>query len=198
MGSATVTDGRTVRRDRNRARVVEAMLELIDEGELDPSVGQVVERSRISARSVFRYFDGLDDLRRAVIRRNFERVEPLLVVEGLGEGPLEDRVARFVETRLRACEAMAGPARVGRRNAPFEPLVADEITRFRRLLGEQVRAHFASELRSRGRTEADDVEVMVDVLVSFDSWDQLTTAHGRTRAGIRRGWTRSLLALLGA
>lgn len=191
-----VTDGRTARREANRARVVEAMLELVDETGLDPAVEQVVERSGISERSIFRYFDGLDDLRRAVIRRNFERVEPLLPVERIGEGPLDDRIARFVETRLRVCEAIAGPARVSRRNAPYQPLVAAEIARSRRALGEQVRAHFAPELRARTKAEADDVEVVIDVLLSADAWDQLSTDHGRSRAQIRRAWTRALLAVL--
>jgi AcrR family transcriptional regulator len=196
VSTTTATDGRTIRRERNRARVVESMLELLDEGELDPSVEQLVARSGVSARSIFRHFDGLDDLRRSVMARHFERVEPLLAVDDIGRGTLDDRVARFVETRLRACEAMAGPARISRLNAPFQPLVAEEITRFRRHLAAQVRAHFATELARRTRAEADDLEIVIDVLVSFDAWDQLSTAHGRTRAQIRRAWARSLTALL--
>jgi hypothetical protein len=105
-------------------------------------------------------------------------------------------VARFVETRLRACEAMAGPARVSRLSAPFEPMVAEERERFRRLLAQQVRSHFAAELTGRSRADAADVEAVVDVLVSFDSWDQLTTAHGRSRAQVRRAWSRALTAVL--
>jgi TetR/AcrR family transcriptional regulator of autoinduction and epiphytic fitness len=196
MTTATAMDGRTIRRERNRSRVVEAMLELIDEGELQPTVEQVVERSGISARSVFRYFDGLDDLRRAVMHRNFQRIEPMLAVDHIGRGSFDDRVARFVETRLRACEAMAGPARISRLNEPFEPTVAEERSRFRGLLAEQVRVHFAAELAGRSRADAGDLEAVVDVLVSFDSWDQLTTAHGRSRPQIRRAWNRALTAIL--
>ena len=196
METTVVTDGRTIRRERNRARVVESMLELVDEGVLEPSVERVVERSGVSPRSIFRYFDGLDDLRRAVIRRNFERVEPLLAVDDIGDGPLPDRVARFVETRLRVCEAMAGPARVSRLTAPFQPLVAEELARFRVLLADQVRRHFAPELALRSRAEADDLELVVDVLVSFDAWDRLTSVHGRSRAQVRRAWQRSLLAIV--
>lgn len=194
--TAQVGDGRTARREANRRRVVDAMLGLVDEGELEPTVEQVVARSGVSERSVFRYFDGLDDLRRAVIRQNFERVEPLMAVADLGVGPLDERVARFVESRIAVCEAVAGPARVGRRNAPFQPLVAEEVARFRVLLGRQVRAHFAPELGARTPAAADDLEAVVDVLVSFDAWDLLTTVHGRTRAQVRRAWTRSLLRLL--
>lgn len=190
-------DGRTARRLANRSAVVEAMLGLIDETGLEPSVEEIADRSGISERSIFRYFDGLDDLRRAAIERNFERVAPLLAVDDVGIGPLDERVARFVDTRLRACEAMGGASRVARRNAPFQPLVSAEVARFRRQLAEQVRAHFAPELQARTRAEADDVEVIVDVLVSVDAWDQLTSDLGRSRTQVRRAWTRALLALLG-
>ncbi len=198
MTATTPTDGRTVRRDRNRSNVVEAMLELIDSGMLDPTVEQVVARSGISERSIFRYFDGLNDLRGAVIRRNFERVEPLLVIVDIGQGMLWERIVRFVETRLRICETVAGLGRISRMTAPFEPLVAAERERFRRLLCEQVRVHFAPEFAALSQADAADVEVLVEVIVSFDAWDQLTSAFGRSRLQIRRAWIRGLSALLGA
>ena len=194
----TVTeDGRTLRRTRNRDLVVDAMLELVDEGNgVEPSVEQLVTRSGLSERSIFRYFDGLDDLRREVIRRNFERVAPLLAADALADGDLDDRVARFVDARLRACELMAGAGRISRRNAPVEPLLADELARFRRLLADQVRASFAPELQARTRADASDLEVVIEVLVSFDGWDLMSSGYGRSRTQIRRAWTRSLRTLL--
>ncbi len=173
------------------------MLELVDGTGLEPTVEHVVARSGISERSIFRYFDNLDDLRSAVIARNFERVEPLLAVDDLGRGSLEDRIARFVETRLRVCEALAGASRLARRTAAAQPLVAADVARFRGLLVDQVRAHFAAELAAHPKGARDDLEVVMDVLVSVEAWDQMATAHGRTRAQIRRAWTRSLTALLG-
>src|SRR5579862_8464887 len=104
-------DGRTARRERNRQEVIEAALTLVDEGEMDPSIDQLTKQSGLSARSIFRYFDGLDDLRRAVIRRYFERFRPLLEVPNPGEGPLDERIRRFVEARLKVNDAVSGPAR---------------------------------------------------------------------------------------
>ena len=194
---AASEDGRVLRRARNRDLVVDAMLELVDEGQgVEPSVEQLVARSGLSERSIFRYFDGLDDLRREVIRRNFERAAPLLSADGLGDGDLDDRLARFVDARLRMCELMAGAGRVTRRNAPVEPLLADELARFRRLLADQVRASFAPELRGRTGADASDLEVVVEVLVSFDAWDLMSSGYGRSRTQIRRAWTRSLRTLL--
>ena len=58
----TTEDGRHARRDRNRLAVVDAMLELYVEGNLDPSSDEIAERAGLSPRSLFRYFEDLDDL----------------------------------------------------------------------------------------------------------------------------------------
>ena len=65
----TTVDGRSLRRQRNRDAVVEAAFELIGERRTTPTIDEVAERSGLSARSVFRYFDDTDDLISAVIRR---------------------------------------------------------------------------------------------------------------------------------
>src|SRR5579884_3579171 len=146
-------DGRTARRERNRSEVVEAALALLDEGEIDPSIEQLTERSGLSARSIFRYFDGLDDLRRAVIRRHFERVQPILDAHNAAEGPLETRIRRFVDTRIKFNEQIAGAARTAQMRAHFAPVIAEDIQYFRKVLDASVRAHFVPELKRRSKAE---------------------------------------------
>ena len=189
-------DGRTARRDANRERVVDAMMTLFDEGDLEPRIEDIVERSGVSARSVFRYFDGLDDLRRAVMQRTLERAMPLMTAADPSDMPLPDRIASFVDRRVEVCEAIAGPARVALLNAPFKPMVAEEIGRFRGSLAQQVRAQFDRELGQRSPVEREDLEVLIGVVVSFDAWDLLTTVHQRTQAQIVRAWVTALARLL--
>jgi AcrR family transcriptional regulator len=189
-------DGRTARRERNRSEVVDAALALVDEGELDPSIEQLTKRSGLSARSIFRYFEGLDDLRRAVIERHFERIEPLLTSPENGQGPLDARIRRFVDVRIKVNETIAGPARTAQLRAPYAPVIADDIRRYRKALDAQVREHFAPEIKARSKAEADDLVALIDVLVSFAGWDLMTTEYGRSRSQIRRAWTAALEALL--
>ena len=191
-----ITDGRTARRERNRNEVVEAALALVDEGVEDPSIEQLTERSGVSARSVFRYFEGLDDLRRAVIRRHFERVLPVLESVDPGDGSLDTRIRRFVESRLKFNESIAGPARTAQMRAHFAPVIADDIHEYRRVLDASVRRHFAPELKLRPKAEAEDLTALIDVLVSFDGWDLMTRDHSRSRTQIRRAWTLALESLL--
>lgn len=189
-------DGRTARRERNRADVVEAALSLVEEGDPDPSIEQLTKRSGLSARSIFRYFEGLDDLRRAVIARYFERVQPMLSSPETGQGPLDVRIRRFVDIRIKVNESIAGPARTAQMRAPYAPVIADDIRRYRKILDAQVREHFAPELKTRSRAEAEDLVAVIDVLVSFDAWDLMSEEYDRSRAQIRRSWTTALEALL--
>lgn len=189
------TDGRSARRDSNRAAVVDAMLTLLDAGRTDPSPADVAARAGVSERSVFRYFDGVDDLRQAVIARHFERVAPLLTIRGVGTGSIESRIRRFVEARLRFWAATSGPARVARTRA-LVPEVAAGAQRVRTLLDAQVREQFAPELAGLRRDRADELVLVVDVVFSFDAWDLMTAVHGRTTAQVRRAWTRTLHQLL--
>lgn len=190
------TDGRTARRERNRNEVVQAALALVDEGVEDPTIEQLTERSGVSARSVFRYFDGLDDLRRAVIRRHFERVLPVLESVDAGDGSVDTRIKRFVESRLKFNEAIAGPARTAKLRAHFAPVIADDIHEYRQVLDASVRRHFAPELKLRPKAESEDLTALIDVLVSFDGWDLMTRDHERSRTQIRRAWTLALESLL--
>ena len=189
-------DGRTARRERNREDVVEAALSLMDEGELDPSIEQLTKRSGLSARSIFRYFEGLDDLRRAVIERHFQRAEPLIFGSDSDGGPLDARIRRFVDARIKVNEMLAGPARTAQMRAPYAPIIADDIRRYRKILDSQVREHFAPEIKARSRAEADDLVALIDVVVSFDGWNLMVSDYGRSRTQVRRAWTTALEALL--
>lgn len=194
--SQQAVDGRTARRERNRQEVIETALALSDEGAADPSIEQITERSGLSARSIFRYFDGLDDLRRAVIRRQFERIQPLLEVADPGKGPLEQRIQRFVESRAKVHEAVSGAARTARLRGQSSSEIADDIHEYRQMLDAHVRRQFAPELKARSKAEAEDLVAMIDVVVSFDGWDLLVTEHSRSKSQVRRAWTYALTRLL--
>jgi len=116
-------DGRTARRDRNRDAVLDAVLELFAEGDLTPSAEQVAARSGVSLRSVYRYVADRADLMRAAIDRHIARVEPLFVIDHVGEGTFDERVERFVTARMRGYEAIAATSRASRFRAPTNDMI---------------------------------------------------------------------------
>ncbi len=190
-------DGRRAWRDRNLSTVVDALLDLFAEGNLRPGADEIAARSGISRRSVFRYFDDLDSLDRVAIERQIARVNHLLDISDLGEGAVEGRVERLVSQRLRLFEAILPVARVSRLRAPFEPVVADELTRGRNLFRRQVERHFADELRllSRGRRNA--LLGAAEVLCSFEAYELLRLGHEQTPKQIGEAMQAGLLGLFG-
>jgi hypothetical protein len=87
-------------------------------------------------------------------------------------------------------------ARVTRTKAPYVPLLAEDLGRFRSLLSEQVQITFASEIATRGSADGRDLAILVGAVVSFDAWEQMITIHHRSRPQIRRAWIRGVTALL--
>ena len=163
-------DGRRARRDRNRERVVDAMLELYREGDLRPSVHTVAERSGVSHRSVFRYFDDLGELCRVAIDRQFVALFDLWVVPDTGIGPLDERVDRLVEQRLALYDAAASVWRVGQTRAPFEPVLERNLQRTAADKVEQMRRHFAAELDG---LNPDRAALLAEALAAMCSLDAI-------------------------
>jgi AcrR family transcriptional regulator len=171
-------DGRRARRGRNRETVVDALLELFTEGELSPSVAAVAERSGVSLRSVFRYFDDLDEMGRIAIERHTENVQHLFELPGIGEGSRADRIGALVSHRLRLYEAVAPIVRATILRAPFQPVIAETIARRRRYLRDQVEQQFAPEFDRLAAADRFAVAAAVDVLTSFETAELLFVDRG--------------------
>ena len=170
-------DGRRAWRDRNLSAVVDALLDLFAEGNLRPSADEIAARSGVSRRSVFRYFDDLDGLDRVAIERQIARVSHLVELPGVGEGPLQGRIERLVAQRRRLFEAILPVARVSRLRAPFEPVVAEELERSRRLFRRQIERHFATELGALSPGERNALAGAAHVLCSFEAYELLRLGH---------------------
>jgi len=53
-------DGRRLRSDRSRQVIVEAMLQLINQGNLVPTAQQIADHAKVGIRSVFRHFEDME------------------------------------------------------------------------------------------------------------------------------------------
>ncbi len=202
VGSAEVTaeggpaeradrvDGRRAGRERNRLAVVDALLDLYAEGKLRPDANEVAARSGVSRRSVFRYFDDRDDLDRAAIARQQERVRHLVEIPGIGEGPLPDRISRLAERRVALFEQIRPAARISRLRAPFHRVIAEELEQSRRFFTRQIERQFAAELGAMAEGPRTETVDAADALCSFEAYDLLHSrgaSAGQVRAAMRRG-----------
>jgi AcrR family transcriptional regulator len=192
---AESVDGRTARRDRNREAVLDAVLELFAEGRLQPGAADVAERSGVSLRSVYRYFEDTDALVRAAIARNLEKIRPLFEVEGLGEGELAGRVDRIVTARLRLYEQIAPMTRATLQRATTNAIIRDQLETTLRDARRQVEEMFAPELDAMPAATAREVSAGLDVLLGFHSMEHLRRTRGLSGPEARRVLVRATAAL---
>jgi AcrR family transcriptional regulator len=172
-------DGRRLRRARNREAVVDALLAIVADGDLAPSAEAVAARAGLSSRSLFRYFDDVDDLCRAAISRQHERVATLLGRPAPDGGDVAARAREIVTHRVELFDAMGDVGRLARLRAPFQPLIAAGLADGRRLLRQRMATALAPELDALGpSTAALDA---ADVLCSFEAHRLLRDDLGRTR-----------------
>ncbi|MEZ5179532.1 MAG: TetR/AcrR family transcriptional regulator [Acidimicrobiales bacterium] len=189
-------DGRTARRQRNRDLVVDAALELFAEGMLQPGAAEVAERSGVSLRSVYRYFDDTDALIRAAVQRSIDKVRPLFELEGLGEGPVADRVARIVAGRVRLHEEVAPMVRANLQRAPTNEILRETQEGNWAALRRQVEAMFEPELAALEPAAAAEVAAALDVLLGFHSIEHLRRSAGLSPEQTRRTLVRAVGAVL--
>jgi AcrR family transcriptional regulator len=189
-------DGRRARRGRNREAVVDALLELFREGELNPSVAAVAERSGVSLRSVFRYFDDLDEMGRIAIQRHLDGVGHLFELPNIGEGPRADRIDALVAQRLALYERVAPVMRAALIRAPSQKVIATALLQRRAFLRTQVKQQFAPELAKLSPAESAVVLAGADVLTSFESLELMRASHKLTSARAAAAIKGSLARLL--
>lgn len=190
------TDGRRARRERGRLAVTEATIDLVLEGNISPSVEQISDRADVSAASLFRYFETLDDLRQATVDRYFERYTHVFEIPDIGIGSLSRRVKRFAKARASLHEITEPMARLTRHRAPEHIDLDQRLHLVRATMSDQIRHHFEAELSALSPVRREDTVTVISTLTSFESWDQARYDHGRSQQQIRRGWSTTITRIL--
>ena len=166
---ADEVDGRRLRREQNRDAALDALVELFREGVYQPSTNEIAERAGLSPRSLFRYFDDVEDLNRAAIERQLADARPLLDV-GVGpEAPTATKISHVVEARMRLFEATAPAARAARISAHRRDVIAAQVHDARSYLRGQLARLFAPELAG----ERAALLPAIDALCSFETHELL-------------------------
>ncbi len=189
-------DGRRARRERNRASVIDAVFEILQEGRVPPPIDEVATRAGVSASTIFRYFDGLEDMQHQAFLRFRERFGHLLQISSIADSPLADRVIAFVDARSELYESAGAIMALGRLRALDHAPLAAAADEQRSALAAQVRICFAPEVDAMTPARRADLVALIDTLASPDSWDVMRRTHERTPRQIRRTWIHAIDELL--
>ena len=193
-------DGRSARRRRNRDRVIDALVELTEEGVEDPSVDVIAQRAGVSYRSVYRYFTDRSEMLGVATERALEWLRPAMVG---ASGPitpdesLEARIAAIVAARLDAHELVGEGLRSTTRRSFSNRVVHATLVDVRRTSREQIVERFGAELDRFGAGERELRLSAIDQALGLQAIDYLVDERGHGRRQVEallRGIVRCALA----
>ena len=167
-------DGRRRRSQDSRARIVTAMLELIQDGEIAPGAEQVAERAQVGLRTVFRHFNDMDSLYREMSHVIEGELREVVLLPFKAQG-WRERVLELVERRGAAFEKIA----------PFRRASDAHRHRSRFLAADQGRlAAESREILKRlvpPEVASDPIKFeTLDLLLSYETWSRLRREQGLT------------------
>ena len=183
-------DGRRLRSETSRLRIVEAMIALVSEGLAMPPAEAVAVRAGVGLRTVFRLFEDMDGLYRGIQAVMTERLGGLL------EGPIvaadwRQAVDILIDRRAEAYE-MILPLQIA---ADSPRTRSPALREGRGRLVQAQRDTLVAVLPAEVRADAELVHAL-DLAVSFEAWRRLRTDQKADIPTARAVMRRTALALL--
>jgi len=164
-------DGRRERSARTHKAIVGSLIDLIEEGNLAPTAGQIARRAKVAVRSIRQHFPSREDLFVAAVEEHARRVSPMRSYVD-ARLPLDKRVAAFAEARAKELEFCSPVRRAAavvdtsqRTGSTAISRATDDAWQRRRHEVEQI---FARELDGRR-----DLLDTLDLLTHGRTWDTL-------------------------
>ena len=186
-----VVDGRRLRSEVSRLRIVEAMIALVSEGLTMPPAEAVAARAGVGLRTVFRLFEDMDGLYRGMQAVMTERLGGLL------EAPIvasewREAINILIDRRAEAFE-MILPLQIAADSARSRSAALRD-GRLRLVRGQ--RDTLLAALPAAIQGDAELVQAL-DLALSFETWRRLRTDQGADVVQARAVMRRISSALVG-
>jgi AcrR family transcriptional regulator len=184
------TDGRRERSKSSRAKIIAAMLELVERGDVQPSAARVADHAGVGLRTVFRHFDDMDSLYREMAEAIEQRVLPI-ISRPFASQNWQDRIRELAVRRPEVFEAIL-PFRISANLKRYQSafLMADYIR-----LHKMERALVDVHLSDAAKADAAGVEAL-HVALSFQCWRLLRHDQQLTPEAAQRVVSRMVDDLL--
>ena len=189
---SSAVDGRSLRRERNRQDIVDALLGLIENGETEISAALIASKAGLSERSIFRYFDDVNDLYRSVCDLAFSKEIEYALIDDAGVGSLDTKIENFVNQRVRIYTMNEKIAPAARSFAFKNPIIKNQLVVGRKLLRTQIIKHFAEELSAFDKQQQQAAVAIIDSLTTFESYDMMRSDQRMSVQAIKSVLTESI------
>jgi AcrR family transcriptional regulator len=188
----SAVDGRSLRRERNRQDIVDALLGLIENGETEISAALIASKAGLSERSIFRYFDDVNDLYRSVCDLAFSKELEYALIDDAGVGSLDTKIENFVNQRVRIYTMNEKIAPAARSFAFKNPIIKNQLVVGRKLLRTQIIKHFAQELSMFDKQQQQVAVAIIDSLTTFEYYDMMRSDQKMSVQTIKSVLTESI------
>src|SRR3954470_8051786 len=182
MAIASGVDGRVQRGARNRNAIADALLALLEEGDPKPTARAIATRAGVSLRSVFQHFEDMESLYASCVTLQAERLAPMHTPIDASLPQLQ-RLEALVAQRRRLYERIAPVRRAALVVAPSSSVLQRALAEMAVELRRELAALFARELAGPARREQ---LAALEVVTSFDTWDNLRRVQGVSAAAASR------------
>ena len=165
-------DGRRARSQRSRQAVIDASLELMEEGTLIPTAQQIADRAGLNIRNLFRYFEDMEGLFAEIDEQTRDANEALFL-GGDRDGTLEERILHAVERHADGYEERRNMILSTAAQSWRYEILRKNYARYQRGLRRDL-DDWLPELKQLTR----DQREAVDAVTSFEMWHRLRYHQG--------------------
>jgi AcrR family transcriptional regulator len=165
-------DGRRVRGEDNRSRIVDALLKLVGAGTVMPSAEEVAKQAGVGLRTVFRHFADMESLYREISERMTLEILPI-AQRPFRSDDWRERLEELVERRAQVFERLLPFKIAGDAHRHGSPFLTSEQSAIVKTLREALRYAIGPKaIDEKLRFEA------LDLVMSFESWRRLRVDQG--------------------
>jgi TetR/AcrR family transcriptional regulator, regulator of autoinduction and epiphytic fitness len=192
--SSVLSDRRVARGQLSRTMLVEAMIDLIQEGNFHPTAGEIADRAGVSVRTLFNHFH-IDALLGVAAAELVAR-HRMLVAHVPPHGPVEVRIRATCHQRRQLFETTAPMLRVVHTRVEISPGLVGVVVELRSFLQQQVAATFSREIALGGHGDIGLLEDL-DLVTGWQSWSRLRYHPERSATAAERAMAGCVTRLLG-
>jgi AcrR family transcriptional regulator len=188
------TDRRGARGHRSRNLIMDAAIELIQNGNPAPTSHQIAKQAGLSVRSLFHHFHHVEIVIRNATARQVHRHRQLIAFVP-PNGPTDVRVQATCRQRRQLYEAIAPMLRVAYTRAYTSEGVNAVLVEKRLLLRRQVAVTLGPEISARGSSAPPLLDMLL-LASGWQNWDMLRSHGGYSATAAERLMVRSFTDLL--
>lgn len=172
MKDIVKADGRKTRRLNNKQKTIETILDMILETGIEPGIDDIAERSGISRRSVFYYFNNKDMMIRETNILIHERLNKSFKMPAPDPSrPLEDTLRLFLDTRIRIFEYIAPLKLITEEKRRQNNLLQDNIKIYNQMEDKLIEDLFSQYYKEKA--DWPQLKLLLLTTLSWNTWAYL-------------------------